>query len=136
MNTIFVGFNSFFLFFPYVLSFVIYPYCSTSYIIPSNLKNKIITTVSPLCCNDNIKTNSYEITGKKFDNPVDLLKYMEEIKHNITLNKPGYPKEAFKNITLPENNNINDDYDDDFIDRTNIYDLFNKTSTISFNKLS
>ena len=132
MNTIFVGFNSFFLFFPYILTFVIYPYCS-SYIISGNLNNKFTTTFSPLYCDDNIKTTSYEIRGKKFDNPIDLLKYMEEIKHNITLNKPGYPKEAFKNITLPESNNINDDYDDDFVDKTNIDDLFNKELKKQFN---
>lgn len=70
-------------------------------------------------------SESYEIRGKKFDNPIDLLKYMEEIKQNMTANKPGYPKQSNQNISLPELDE-EDDFENDFYDKINIEDMLSK----------
>ncbi len=69
------------------------------------------------------KGSKYNIEGRKFDNPIDLLRYMEEIKRNITNNSPGYPKQSNQNIKIPGlDDNIDDDFENDFYDKVNIED--------------
>merc|ERR1712196_157533 len=54
--------------------------------------------------------------------PLPSISEVDEMRHNksMYMNRPGYPKQAYANISYPEMSD--DDFDDDFID------LLNKTS--------
>lgn len=71
--------------------------------------------------------SKYNIEGRNFDNPIDLIRYMEEIKRNITNNSPGYPKQSNTNIQIPGlDDSIDDDFENDFYDKVNIEDKLEK----------
>jgi len=79
--------------------------------------------------------SKYNIEGKKFDNPIDLLRYMEEVKRNLTNNSPGYPKQSNKNIEIPGlDDSLDDDFENDFYDKINIEDKLEKELKQQFNQ--
>jgi ATP-dependent metalloprotease FtsH len=83
----------------------------------------------------NSKGSKYNIEGRNFDNPIDLIRYMEEIKRNITNNSPGYPKQSNTNIQIPGlNDTIDDDFENDFYDKVNIEDQLEKELKKQFNQ--